>query len=43
VAGELFFLFMRLVSQVLFTLPSSIEIVQMIIASMIYCRMHCSP
>ena len=33
---------LRLVSQLRFTIPSSLEIIQALIAALIYCRNYCA-
>lgn len=40
-AGEALTLMVRLIFQVLFTLPCSLEIMQVLLASIIYCRRRC--
>lgn len=40
-AGEAVTLLVRLIFQVLFTLPCSLEIMQVLLASIIYCRRRC--
>jgi len=40
--GEIFFLLLRLISQVLTNLPSALVIVQLVISGLIYRRPNCS-
>jgi len=41
-AGEIAVLMLRLISQLRFTVPSALEIIQALIAGLIYCRNYCT-
>lgn len=40
--GEVAVLMLRLISQMRFTVPSALEIIQALIAGLIYCRNYCT-
>ena len=43
IVGEAAFLFVRLLFQVLFTLPSAMIVMQVLMAFLMYSRKHCQP
>lgn len=42
IGGDVIFLTIRIFSQQKFTIPTALEIIQVLIAGLIYCRNYCS-